>query len=115
MRYWGGVTDNSWFDFLSRLQPDEVNFWQPSGKAPFANLEPGAPFLFKLKKPYNHIAGGAFFVKFSSLPLSMVWDVFQEKNGAGARQDFAAGATHRSSDCERPQRLSLPAVPARRT
>lgn len=41
MRYWVGVTDNSWFDFLSRLQPDEVNFWQPSGKAPFANLEPG--------------------------------------------------------------------------
>ena len=36
MRYWVGVTDNSWFAFLSRLQPDEVNFWQPSGKAPAA-------------------------------------------------------------------------------
>jgi len=98
MRYWVGVTDNSWFDFLSRLQPDEVNFWQPSGKAPFANLEPGAPFLFKLKMPHNHIAGGAFFVKFSSLPLSMVWDVFKEKNGAGARENFEAMIRRLSSD-----------------
>jgi len=26
-----GVTDNEWFHFLSRLRPDEVNFWQPWG------------------------------------------------------------------------------------
>ena len=24
MKYWVGVTDNSWFSFLSRLRPDEV-------------------------------------------------------------------------------------------
>ena len=90
MRFWVGVTDNTWFDFLSREAPDEVNFWQPSGKPPFTQLQPGAPFLFKLKSPFNHIAGGAFFVKFSALPISMVWDVFERKNGAATRASFEA-------------------------
>lgn len=88
MRFWVGVTDNRWFEFLSRENPDEVNFWQPSGKPPFTHLAPGAPFLFKLKRPFNHIAGGGFFVKFSSLPMSMVWDVFERKNGAATRVEF---------------------------
>lgn len=90
MRYWVGVTHNAWFDFLSREAPDEVNFWQPSGRPPFTQLQPGAPFLFKLKSPFNHIAGGAFFVKFSVLPMSMVWDVFERKNGAASRSEFEA-------------------------
>jgi putative restriction endonuclease len=72
MRMWLGVTDNNWFDFLSHAaNVDEVNFWQPSGRAlwqpsgraPFVGLESGAPFLFKLKRPYNHVAGGGTFVK----------------------------------------------------
>lgn len=88
MQYWVGVTDNGWFEFLSNDGADEVNFWQPSGKPPFTQLRPGAPFLFKLKKPFNHIAGGAFFVKFSSLPMSMVWDVFGRKNGAATEAQF---------------------------
>ncbi len=88
MRYWVGVTDNGWFDFLSREAPEEVNFWHPSGKPPFSHLEPGAPFLFKLKSPYHHIAGGGYFVKFTTLPLSMVWEVFQRKNGAATRAAF---------------------------
>jgi putative restriction endonuclease len=88
VKYWLGVTDNEWFDFLSHQQPDEVNFWQPSGKAPFIGLEPGAPFLFKLKRPFNHVAGGGYFVKFSALPLSMVWDTFGYKNGAASRAAF---------------------------
>ena len=88
MKYWLGVTDNGWFDYLSNQHPDEVNFWQPSGKAPFIGLEPGAPFLFKLKRPFNHVAGGGFFVKFSTLPLSMVWETFGNKNGAHNRAAF---------------------------
>lgn len=32
MQYWLGVTDNDWFRFLREQQPDEVNFWHPSGK-----------------------------------------------------------------------------------
>jgi len=88
LKFWLGVTDNAWFEFLRREQPDEVNFWQPSGKAPFVGLAPGAPFLFKLKSPYNHVAGGGFFVKFSVLPLSMAWDAFGRKNGAASREAF---------------------------
>ncbi|WP_200900248.1 HNH endonuclease [Rubrobacter aplysinae] len=82
------MTDNGWFDFLSNANVDEVNFWQPSGKAPFVGLETGAPFLFKLKRPYNHVAGGGTFVKFSKLPLSLAWEVFGIKNGAESREAF---------------------------
>ncbi len=88
MKYWLGVTDNDWFDFLSRAGVDEVNFWQPSGRAPFAGLEAGAPFLFKLKRPFNHVAGGGAFVRFTTLPLSLAWDVFGKKNGAASRASF---------------------------
>lgn len=88
MRYWLGVTDSGWFDYLSHEGVDEVNFWHPSGKAPFVGLEPGAPFLFKLKRPFNHVAGGGFFVKFSVLPLSLAWDTFERKNGASTRELF---------------------------
>ncbi len=38
------------------VEADEVNFWQPSAKPPFVNAPVGMPFLFKLKKPYNHMA-----------------------------------------------------------
>ena len=82
MKYWIGVTDNRWFEFLSNQELDEINFWQPSAIPLFSSLAAGTPFLFKLKRPYNHIAGGAFFVKYSTLPLSLAWDAFGEKNGA---------------------------------
>lgn len=88
VKYWLGTTDNDWFRFLSRDRPDEVNFWQPRGGATYAELQPGSPFLFKLKRPFNHVAGGAYFVKSSALPLSMVWDAFGAKNGAASREDF---------------------------
>jgi hypothetical protein len=76
------VTDNDWFDFLSR-HPDleEVNFWTPSGK-PLARFTPGQPVLFKLHAPINYIVGGGFFATFSLLPSSMAWDTFGEMNGA---------------------------------
>src|SRR3712207_44972 len=90
MKLWVGVTDPDWFAFLSRADVDEVNFWQPSATAPFVGLESGAPFLFKLKRPYNHIAGGGTFVKFSTLPLSIAWEVFERKNGAESREAFEA-------------------------
>lgn len=88
MKFWLGATDNEWFSFLSGVEVDEVNFWQPSGTAPFVGLEPGAPFLFKLKRPFNHVGGGGTFVKFSALPLSLAWDVFGIKNGAASRGAF---------------------------
>lgn len=90
MKFWVGVTDNGWFDFLSRRGLDEVNFWQPSAKPPFVRAPAGMPFLFKLKKPYNHIAGGGFFVTFSTLPIRLAWEVFGEKNGASSFADFGS-------------------------
>jgi putative restriction endonuclease len=68
MKFWVGVTDNKWYQFLSKICPDEVNFWQPSGTPPFTGAPIGLPFLFKLKRPYNHIAGGGFFVKYHCCP-----------------------------------------------
>ncbi len=82
MKLYVGVTDNNWFDFLSRITPDEVNFWRPGGTRTFKAIPPGAPFLFKLHSPLNFIAGGGFFVKYSVLPLSLAWKAFGEKNGA---------------------------------
>jgi putative restriction endonuclease len=58
MRFWAAVTDNAWFNSLARLQPDEVNFWQPGGQSTFRTVEPGAPFLFKLHSLHNYIVGG---------------------------------------------------------
>ena len=54
----------------------------------FTGLQPGSPFLFKLKRPFNHIAGGGYFVKSTSLPLSIAWETFGQKNGAKSKQVF---------------------------
>jgi putative restriction endonuclease len=88
MQFWAGVTDNRWFKFLSSAKPDEVNFWQPSGAKRFSRLQHGSLFLFKVKRPHHHIAGGGFFVKSTSLPLSLAWDAFGIKNGAIAFSEF---------------------------
>lgn len=40
------------------------------------------------ERPFNHVAGGGTFVKFTILPLSLAWEVFEEKNGAGSRAAF---------------------------
>lgn len=82
MKFYVGVTDNSWFQYLAKHEPDEVNFWKPSGKTGFSAINPGDLFLFKLKSPYNHIAGGGFFVRHLTLPLTLAWEAFREKNGA---------------------------------
>jgi putative restriction endonuclease len=77
------VTDNDWFDFLSRQERlTEVNFWQPGGGRQFRALDPGQPLLFKLHAPKNAIAGGGFFATFSILPMSLAWRTFDVANGA---------------------------------
>jgi len=81
MKIYIGVTDNSWYNYLSNIQPDEVNFWQPSGKPIFKALETNGLFLFKLHSPLNFIAGGGFFIKYALLPVSLVWEAFENKNG----------------------------------
>lgn len=88
MKFWVGTTDNDWFDFVSTRHLDEVNFWQPSATPPFKGAPVGLPFLFKLRRPNNHIAGGGYFVTYSTLPISVAWDVFGEKNGASDLNAF---------------------------
>lgn len=88
MKFWVGVTDNRWFEFLRSQHADEANFWQPSGKAPFKHLPAGTPFLFKLKRPHHHIAGGGTFLRFTRLPVGYAWNAFGTQNGVARLQDL---------------------------
>lgn len=88
MKFWVGVTDNQWFRYLSEIQPDEVNFWQPSATPPFTGAPIGLPFLFKLKRPNNHIAGGGYFVTYQKVPLTLAWDIFGQKNGCSSLDEL---------------------------
>jgi putative restriction endonuclease len=88
MKIWVGVTDKNWYDHLTRLAPEEVNFWQPSGSRTFRVLQPGEPFLFKLHSPENFIVGGGFFVRYSALPASLAWEAFEGKNGVHSLKDL---------------------------
>lgn len=88
LKIWVGVTDKNWFDLLSGLRPDEVNFWQPSGSRNFRVLQPGEPFLFKLHAPDNFIVGGGSFVRYSAFPASLAWDAFREKNGVNSLEEL---------------------------
>ena len=90
MKFYVGVTDNKWFEFLATRTPDEINFWRPGGSGSFQAILPGAPFLFKLHSPDNFIAGGGFFVSHSNLPLSLAWEAFGEKNGAASLEALRA-------------------------
>ncbi|MGH7345219.1 MAG: HNH endonuclease [Candidatus Rokuibacteriota bacterium] len=90
MRAFIANTDFEWYRFLSgRADLDELNFWRPSG-AVFKVLAPGEPLLFRLKTPYNAIAGLGFFVHFSVLPASLAWAAFGVKNGAVSEADMRA-------------------------
>jgi len=73
---------------------EEVNFWKPSPKAGFAALQPGELFLFKLHSPRNFIAGGAFFSKFTSLPVSLAWEAFGQGNGARSLEEVRSRISH---------------------
>jgi hypothetical protein len=79
------LTDKAWFDFLRERTTtglvDEVNFWSPKSTRPMKRMEPGEPVFFRLKSPYNAIAGYAFFAHFHLLDLDMAWDFFGWKNG----------------------------------
>lgn len=88
MKFYVGVTDNDWFDYLKSLPGiDEVNFWQPSPGSQFRSLERGDLFLFKLHRSARTfhkdlIAGGGVFYSFTTLPISLAWEAFEKRNGA---------------------------------
>jgi len=79
------LTDREWFDRLSRMDGvDEVNFWSPHTRK-LKNFSRGEPVLFKLKaREGRAIVGGGFFEHFTTLPISIAWDTFEEKNGAAS-------------------------------
>jgi putative restriction endonuclease len=81
MKFYIGATDYNWFYYLRKINPEDVNFWLPGGKTIYKILGPGAPFLFKLKRPYNAIVGVGFFSSQTFLPISIAWDVFGNRNG----------------------------------
>lgn len=87
MKFYLGVTDNNWFDFLSLAKPEDINFWQPTPKT-FNILPSGGAFLFKLKAPRNAIGGVGFFTRQTILPLSIAWEIFGERNGAATLQSL---------------------------
>ena len=91
MRLFVGVTDWNWWS-LHAGKPfvEEVNFWRPSPAASFQALNAGEMFLFKLHSPRNAIAGGGFFTRFVSLPVSLAWEAFGEGNGAKSLAEVRA-------------------------
>jgi putative restriction endonuclease len=88
MKFYIGVTDDNWFQYLAKVQPDELNFWQPGGKQSFKAIQPSDLFLFKLHSPNNFIVGGGFFVRHSFLPVSLAWEAFENKNGTSDYLSF---------------------------
>jgi putative restriction endonuclease len=88
MEYYIGNTDLEWFNYLRDKEPEDINFWQPGGKLRFHVLEPGAPFLLRLKSPLNKIAGIGFFSSHSLLPIDFAWEVFQQRNGLDSLDRF---------------------------
>lgn len=96
-----GNTDYDWYRFLlERPDLDEVNFWQPSGGQTFRAIPPGAPFFFKLKKPHYAIGGFGYFAHASSLPLSIAWEAFGDKNGAETYAEMRARVLRYRRDAE---------------
>lgn len=84
-------TDKGWFDFLRHRAKlgltDEINFWMPTPwNGAFRALSAGQPLLFKLKSPWNAVAGVGFFSHYTPLPISLAWESFGENNGASSLQ-----------------------------
>jgi len=90
MRGFVANTDYDWFTFLRAIEPptDDVNFWKPGSETSFKALQPGEPLFFKLKAPRNLIAGFGYFAHFSTLPVSMAWQVYGQANGAPSYADM---------------------------
>src|ERR1043165_8491599 len=90
MRGYVATTDHDRFTFLRAIEPpiSEVNFWKPGSRTNFAALAPGEPIFFKLKAPHNAIGGFGYFVHFSRLPVSVVWEMYGDANGASSYSEM---------------------------
>lgn len=88
MKYFIGNTDHDWYHYLKSINPEDINFWQPGGSIHFKAIDPGSPFLLKLKHPINKIAGIGFFISHSILPIDLAWEIFQNRNGVDLFSTF---------------------------
>lgn len=103
-----GATDYNWYQFLFNEQGakpaagkqglDEVNFWQPSSKYNFQAIQPGAPFFFKLKRPYYAIAGFGIYVRHVRVPAWLAWESFETMNGARSRAEMLTAISQYRND-----------------
>jgi len=85
------ATDFDWYRRLAGAGDlEEVNFWQPSGYRAIRSIQPGEPFLFKLKSPHNAICGFGLFARGSELPASLAWEAFQKCNGVESLEELLA-------------------------
>jgi putative restriction endonuclease len=107
MRGFVANTDYDWFTYLQSLVPpvDEVNFWKPGSRVRLAGLDPGEPLFFKLKAPYNEIAGFGHFSYFSILPTHTAWDIYGVANGSPNYEHFR----HRLAVIRRGLNIETPA------
>ncbi len=87
MKFYLGVTDTGWYNYLSKINPEDVNFWRP-GKQALKAIPQGAPFLFKLKGKINKIGGLGFFYQYTKLPISVAWETFTNRNGFNFFDEF---------------------------
>jgi putative restriction endonuclease len=101
MKLYVGITDGDWFKFLRARNADEMNFWRPHGANNFGAISPGELFLFKSRYPENRIVGGAYFVRHTTLPLDLAWEVFKEANGAESLDAFRRKISSIRGDNER--------------
>jgi putative restriction endonuclease len=88
MKYYIGNTDLEWYQYLRSINPEDINFWQPGGLTHFKAIEPGSPFLLKLKRPINKVAGVGFFISHAILPIDFAWEVFRNRNGVDNYNSF---------------------------
>jgi putative restriction endonuclease len=101
MKLYVGITDGGWFNFLRARNAEEMNFWRPSSTSNFGAINPGELFLFKTRYPENRIVGGAYFVRHTTLPLDLAWEVFKEANGVESLDAFRRKISSIRGDDER--------------
>ena len=86
------ITDQRWFSHFRPsdrvTEVDEVNFWRPAEQREFRALREGEPFFFRLKAPYNAIAGFGFFAVSSRMTVQLAWEIFGDRNGDATQVDF---------------------------
>lgn len=88
MNLYIAVTDNTWFNNLRYLKPDEVNFWVPGKTISLPRLHRGELLLFKLHSPHNFIVGGGVFAHSNIFPIGLAWQAFGINNGAGTEREL---------------------------